>query len=110
MNTTTSNALTQIDADSSSDLQQARPSRRSFLVSTATSAVSASALSLGFHIPSFAKEGSPAGAAVEVNAWVVIHPDDRCVIRIARAEMGQGSSTGPIGGRGAGMRLEQSLS
>ncbi len=39
---------------------------------------------------------SPTRAAVmpEVNAWVVIHPDDRVVIRIARSEMGQGTLTG----------------
>src|SRR5207253_8281081 len=30
----------------------------------------------------------------EVNAWVVIGPDDSVVIRIARSEMGQGSLTG----------------
>jgi isoquinoline 1-oxidoreductase beta subunit len=29
-----------------------------------------------------------------MNAWVVIKPDDTCVIRIARAEMGQGTHTG----------------
>src|SRR5262249_12825811 len=33
--------------------------------------------------------GSP-----EVNAWVVIRPDDTVVIRIARSEMGQGTLTG----------------
>ena len=30
---------------------------------------------------------------VEINAWVVIRPDDAIVIRYARAEMGQGSMT-----------------
>src|SRR5438552_6428408 len=30
----------------------------------------------------------------EVNAWVVIRPDDSVVIRIARTEMGQGTMTG----------------
>ena len=30
----------------------------------------------------------------EVNAWVVIKPDDTVVIRIARSEMGQGTLTG----------------
>ena len=28
-----------------------------------------------------------------MNAWVVIHPDDRVVVRIARSEMGQGTYT-----------------
>lgn len=32
--------------------------------------------------------------APEVTHWLVIHPDDRVVIRIARSEMGQGSLTG----------------
>ena len=32
--------------------------------------------------------------AAEVNAWVVIKPDDTAVIRIARSEMGQGTLTG----------------
>src|SRR5262245_37678977 len=30
----------------------------------------------------------------EINAWVMIKPDDTCVIRIARSEMGQGTLTG----------------
>jgi isoquinoline 1-oxidoreductase beta subunit len=33
-------------------------------------------------------------AATEVNVWVAIRPDDTCVIRIARSEMGQGTLTG----------------
>src|SRR5262249_57884273 len=32
--------------------------------------------------------------SLEINAWVVIRPDDTVVIRIARSEMGQGSLTG----------------
>jgi isoquinoline 1-oxidoreductase beta subunit len=34
------------------------------------------------------------GATPEVNAWVVVQPDDTVVIRIARSEMGQGTLTG----------------
>ncbi len=43
--------------------------------------------------------GFPTGAAAqglppEVNAWVVVQPDDKVIIRIARSEMGQGTLTG----------------
>src|SRR5579883_2416330 len=62
--------------------------RRKFLVSgTAVTG----GLSLGFSFP-FAS--AQAAEAQEVNAWVVIHPDDKVVIRIARSEMGQGTLTG----------------
>ncbi|MBA3597095.1 MAG: xanthine dehydrogenase family protein molybdopterin-binding subunit [Methylibium sp.] len=67
-------------------------SRRSFL---GGSAAAAGSLVVGFHIPfigSAAAQGS--AAAPEINAWVVVHPDDSVVIRIARSEMGQGSLTG----------------
>ena len=30
----------------------------------------------------------------EVTAWVVVKPDDTCIVRIARSEMGQGTRTG----------------
>ena len=61
--------------------------RRSFLVGSATAG-----LSLGFHVP-FTMSASAQGAP-EVNAWVVIKPDDTVVVRIARSEMGQGTLTG----------------
>ena len=69
-----------------------RLNRRAFIVGTA--AVGAG-LALGFDIPF----GGPAvvraaDGAPEVNAWVVIRPDDTVVIRIARSEMGQGTLTG----------------
>src|ERR1700740_1807122 len=38
--------------------------------------------------------GTAAVGSPEVNAWVVIRPDDTVVIRIARSEMGQGTLTG----------------
>jgi isoquinoline 1-oxidoreductase beta subunit len=64
--------------------------RRSFLVSAAAAG---GGLSLGFGLPS--GDGTAQAAEVrEINAWVVIHPDDRVVIRIARSEMGQGTLTG----------------
>lgn len=61
--------------------------RRAFVVGTATAG-----LSLGFNVP-FLTSTSAQGAP-EVNAWVVIKPDDTVVIRIARSEMGQGTLTG----------------
>lgn len=62
--------------------------RRGFLVSgTAV----AGGFSLGFNIP-FAS--AQTAEVKELNAWVVIHPDDKVVIRIARSEMGQGTQTG----------------
>jgi isoquinoline 1-oxidoreductase subunit beta len=66
--------------------------RRSFVIGTATVGAG---LVLGLDIPFGgptvvrAADGSP-----EVNAWVVIRPDDTVVIRIARSEMGQGTLTG----------------
>lgn len=67
-------------------------SRRSFVVG---SGAVAGGFALGFHVP-FGK-GADAAAPPpvrEVNAWVVVHPDDRVVVRIARSEMGQGTITG----------------
>ena len=55
----------------------ASPARRKFIVASAATATKASA-----------------AGPVEVNAWVVVKPDDTCVIRIARSEMGQGTLTG----------------
>jgi len=62
--------------------------RRGFLVS---GAAVAGGFSLGF---SFPFEAAHAAEVKEINAWVVIHPDDKVVIRIARSEMGQGTLTG----------------
>jgi isoquinoline 1-oxidoreductase beta subunit len=62
-------------------------SRRGFLASTGAAA---GGLMVGFHIPL----AQAANAMPEINAWVVIKPDDTVVIRIARSEMGQGTLTG----------------
>ena len=35
-----------------------------------------------------------AGSTPEITAWVVVQPDERVIIRIARSEMGQGTLTG----------------
>jgi isoquinoline 1-oxidoreductase beta subunit len=67
-----------------------RLSRRKFIVGAAAAA--GGGLALGFRAPfeqAFAQNG-----ATEVNIWVAIKPDDTCVIRIARSEMGQGTLTG----------------
>jgi len=65
--------------------------RRGFL---ASATAVAGGFSLGFHVP-FLDEGvANAQTVKELNAWVVIHPDDKVVIRIARSEMGQGTLTG----------------
>ncbi len=64
-------------------------SRRGFLVTTAAAGLG---FSLGFRIPD--AHAAAQAAADEINAWVVIHPDDTVVIRIARSEMGQGTLTG----------------
>jgi len=66
--------------------------RRTFVIGTAAVGTG---LALGLDIPfggptvARAADGSP-----EVNAWVVVRPDDTVVIRIARSEMGQGTLTG----------------
>jgi isoquinoline 1-oxidoreductase beta subunit len=65
--------------------------RRSFL---AGAAAIGGGLSLGFRIPFGLADAQAADSVPEVNAWVVIRPDDTVVIRIARSEMGQGTSTG----------------
>jgi isoquinoline 1-oxidoreductase beta subunit len=71
--------------------------RRAFI----GSAAAAGSLVVGFHIPALAQQApaggstaAPPGAPPEVNAWVVVQPDDRVVVRIARSEMGQGTLTG----------------
>ncbi len=71
-------------------------SRRSFLGTVGGAAgAAAGSLVLGFHVPALA-QGAAAGtgAAPELNAWVVVRPDDTVVVRIARSEMGQGTLTG----------------
>jgi isoquinoline 1-oxidoreductase beta subunit len=70
--------------------------RRAFLI---RSAVAGGGLLVGFHLPAATKLAAEPLAApaseqpVEVNAWIVIQPDDSVVIRVARSEMGQGIFT-----------------
>ena len=74
--------------------------RRTFLVSSA-----AAGLSIGFNIPFEAEAtGMQTGMSPklpaqmpmppEVNAWVVVNPDETVVVRVARVDMGQGTLTG----------------
>ena len=73
----------------------ANVSRRSFVVG---SAAAGGGLALGFKLPdigaALAQGASTEGT--EVNAWVLVKPDDTCVIRVARSEMGQGTITGLV--------------
>src|SRR5258707_3892782 len=66
-------------------------SRRKFIVG---SAAAGGELALGFNLPFIGTAEAATGAGTEVNAWVVVRPDDTCAIRIARSEMGQGTETG----------------
>ena len=66
--------------------------RRSFVVSAAAMG---GGLALGLDIPFGGPQGIRAqDGTPEINAWVMVRPDDTVVIRIARSEMGQGSLTG----------------
>ena len=73
--------------------------RREFLK---VSVAAGGALALEFALPAAAAgpaaavdvAQSVAGEGPEVTHWIVIHPDNRVVIRVARSEMGQGSMTG----------------
>ena len=77
-----------------------QPARRQFVVA---GAATTGAFTLGWHWPADAQaqkaaaQQPGAGAAApapEINAWVVVAADDTCTVRVARAEMGQGTHTG----------------
>jgi isoquinoline 1-oxidoreductase beta subunit len=75
--------------------QGVKLTRRQFLVYSGTMAGS---FVMGLHLPSRAESMAPRAEstrpeAVEVNAWIVIEPDDAVIIRVARSEMGQGVFT-----------------
>jgi isoquinoline 1-oxidoreductase beta subunit len=69
--------------------------RRDFLVATLTAM---GGLAIGVSIPGFAEAiplpgtpwGEPGAAPGEINAWIVIAPDDGVMIRVAKSDMGQG--------------------
>jgi isoquinoline 1-oxidoreductase beta subunit len=76
--------VTQATHDDASEL-----SRRDFILGSA--AVAGGGLALGVAGPGLAATPS---AVAELGHWVVVKPDDTCVIRIVRSEMGQGTLTG----------------
>jgi isoquinoline 1-oxidoreductase subunit beta len=63
--------------------------RRSFLV-----CAGAQGLTLGISIPAGTERAHAANGPREITCWLLIAPDDAVTIRIARAEMGQGTLTG----------------
>jgi isoquinoline 1-oxidoreductase subunit beta len=68
-----------------------RISRRSFIVA---GAALGGGLAIGINPLSSVAVVRAADGSPEITAWIVIHPDDTVVVRIARSEMGQGSLTG----------------
>src|SRR6058998_963674 len=65
--------------------------RRSFVIG---SAAAGAGLALGLKIPFGASVVRAQDGSPEINAWIVVRPDDTVVVRIARSEMGQGTLTG----------------
>jgi isoquinoline 1-oxidoreductase beta subunit len=70
-----------------------RLSRRKFM---GASLATTGSLVVAFHVPFPVKaQGLPASTIPpEVNAWVVVRPDETVIVRVARSEMGQGTLTG----------------
>ena len=65
--------------------------RRGFVIG----AGAAAGFALGFRVPLGGDTAkAQTGFPDEINAWVVVKPDETVVIRIARSEMGQGTLTG----------------
>ena len=71
-------------------------SRRDFLIK---SSLVSGGLCLGLSLPFKANLALAAGtedlaSPIEMGAWVLIRPDNTCIVRIAKTEMGQGTLTG----------------
>jgi isoquinoline 1-oxidoreductase beta subunit len=67
-------------------------SRRGFL---ASAAATTGGLALGFPLGANAQQLNDL-ARPEINAWVVVQPDNTVVVRVAKIEMGQGTLTGLV--------------
>ena len=70
--------------------EQFNLSRRGFIASVAAST---GGLALGFPLGATAQQLAEL-AEPEINAWVVVQPDNTVVVRVAKIEMGQGTLTG----------------
>ncbi|MEZ5818522.1 MAG: molybdopterin cofactor-binding domain-containing protein [Hyphomicrobiaceae bacterium] len=74
--------------------EQLTLSRRGFIVGGSSAGAGLAiglALPIGAsHIHALARSAT----SPEINAWVVVNPDDTIVVRVARSEMGQGTLTG----------------
>src|SRR4029077_16871023 len=71
-----------------------RRTRRDFLrVSTAVGGGLALEIAFPALAPVYERKTAQT-AGPELTAWIVIRPNDEVLIRVARSEMGQGSSTG----------------
>ena len=68
-----------------------RMNRRSFVIG---SSAIGGGLALGLELPFAPGSAQAAASEPEVNAWVVVRPDETVVIRVAKSEMGQGTITG----------------
>ena len=59
-----------------------------------TAAAAGGGLALGLELPFGPQSAKAQAGTPELGTWVMIKPDDTVVIRVVRAEMGQGSLTG----------------
>lgn len=66
--------------------------RRNFIVMSA-SAAGALAFSLKIPTAKASEKANGSQQSIEIDSWIVIHPDDRVTIRIPQSEIGQGATT-----------------